>query len=91
MLCGLNWRRALNSRLLTMNDLVIEGLTKRQRAIADVLWMINGREQVEQFLATLEADTRRDAEVVVEMMIASVMDSLDNTDEARRLLKEYML
>ena len=69
----------------------IEGLSKRQRAIADVLWMINGREQVRQFLETLEADTRRDAETVIEMMIAALMDDVEDTEQAKSLLKEYML
>ena len=70
----------------------IEGLSQRQRAIADVLWMINGRDQVDLFLKSLEKDTRRDAEVVIEMMIASLMDEITEIEpEVKDLLDRFGL
>jgi hypothetical protein len=74
-----------------MSNIQIEGLTQRQRAIADVLWMINGREQVDLFLASLARDTRQDAELVIEMMVAAMLDEITSAEEAEHLLKEYML
>jgi hypothetical protein len=60
----------------------IEGLNKRQRAIADVLWLMNSREDAERFITSLEPQTRRDAEIVVQMMILAVIDECDTVDES---------
>jgi hypothetical protein len=64
----------------------ITGLTKRQRAIADVLWMMNTREDAERFIASLAPDTQRDAETVVEMMQLAIIDEIDTVDDATRLI-----
>jgi len=70
--------------------ITIEGLTQRQKAIAEVLWMINGRDQVESFLKSLEKATRRDAEIVIEMMIAATLDEVETIDpETVRVIDKY--
>ena len=58
----------------------IAGLNKRQRAIADVLWMMNTREDAERFVKSLEPATRRDAETVIEMMMLAVIDECETVD-----------
>ena len=60
----------------------IEGLNKRQRAIADVLWLMKTREDAERFVASLEPQTRQDAEIVIQMMILAVIDECDTVDES---------
>jgi hypothetical protein len=60
----------------------IEGLSKRQRAIADVLWMMRTREDAERFVASLEPATRKDAQTVVQMMMLAVIDECDTVDES---------
>ena len=60
----------------------IRGLSKRQRAIADVLWMMNTREDAERFIASLEPTTRRDANTVVEMMQLAIIDEIDTVDDS---------
>ncbi len=60
--------------------ITIEGLNKRQRAIADVLWMMNGKDAVISFIKSLEPDTQRDAYTVLDMMVAAVMDEIDTVD-----------
>jgi hypothetical protein len=69
----------------------IEGLNNRQRAIADMLWMMNSKEQCQRFVASLEPATRRDAETVVEMMILAVCDEVTHIDEAEHYLSKYRL
>jgi len=59
----------------------IRGLSKRQRAIADVLWMMNGKDAVLNFINSLEADTKKDAQVVLNMMVAAVMDEITDIDD----------
>jgi hypothetical protein len=60
----------------------ITGLSKRQRAIADVLWMMNTREDAERFIASLAPDTQRDANTVVEMMQLAIIDEIDTVDDS---------
>jgi DNA-directed RNA polymerase subunit F len=60
----------------------IQGLNKRQRAIADVLWMMNTREDAERFIASLEPATRQDARTVVEMMQLAIIDEIDTVDDS---------
>ena len=69
----------------------LEGLTQRQRKIADILWMMNGRDQVNGFIASLQGDFRRDAETVVEMMILATCDECRDMAEAQHYLKPYRL
>jgi hypothetical protein len=64
----------------------IKGLSKRQRAIADVLWMMNTRADAERFIASLEPQTQRDANTVVEMMQLAIIDECDSVDESTRLI-----
>jgi hypothetical protein len=59
----------------------ITGLSKRQRAIADVLWLMNNRADAERFIASLAPDTQQDALTVVEMMQLAIIDEVDSVDD----------
>jgi hypothetical protein len=69
----------------------IEGLNKRQRAIADIMWMMNSRAECQRFIASLEPATRRDAETVVEMMILAVCDEVESVAESQHYLDKFRL
>jgi hypothetical protein len=60
----------------------IEGLSQRQRAIADVLWMMQTREDAERFIKSLEPQTRKDAETVILMMMLAVIDECETVDDS---------
>lgn len=60
----------------------ITGLSKRQRAIADVLWMMNTKEDAFRFIESLEPATRRDAGLVVEMMQLAIIDECETVDDS---------
>ena len=64
----------------------IQGLSKRQRAIADVLWLMNNRADAERFIQSLEPGTQQDALTVVEMMQLAIIDECDTVDESTRLI-----
>jgi hypothetical protein len=68
----------------------IEGLNKRQRAIADVLWMMNTRADALRFIASLEPQTRRDAETVIEMMQLAVIDECESIDDSVKLMLDNL-
>ena len=71
--------------------MVIEGLNKRQRAIADILWTFNSKAECDRFIASLQPVWRRDAETVIEMMIWAVCDECQDVAEAQHYLKPYRL
>jgi hypothetical protein len=60
----------------------ITGLNKRQRAIADVLWLMNSKDDALRFVASLEPATRRDAETVILMMQLAIIDEIDTVDDS---------
>ena len=64
----------------------ITGLTRRQRAIADVLWLMNSRADAERFIASLEPKTQQDALTVVEMMQLAIIDECDQVDDEVKLM-----
>lgn len=68
----------------------IEGLNKRQRAIADVLWMMNTKADALRFIASLEPQTRRDAETVIEMMQLAVIDECESIDDSVKLMLDNL-
>lgn len=62
--------------------ITIEGLTRKQRALADIMWSMDGREQVEAFVRALHPKDRRDAELVTELMILAFIDETDTVDDS---------
>lgn len=64
----------------------ITGLTRRQRAIADVLWLMTNRADAERFIASLEPTTQQDALTVVEMMQLAIIDECDQVDDEVKLM-----
>ena len=65
-----------------MSKVQIQGLNSRQRAIADVLWLMQGRDEVNAFIKALHPSMRAEAEVVVDMMIYAVIDEIDTVEES---------
>ena len=63
-------------------DITIVGLNKRQRALADILWGMNGREEVDSFINSLRGPTKQEAELVLELMMLSVWDEIDTVDDS---------
>jgi len=68
----------------------IQGLNKRQRAIADVLWLMNSKADALRFIASLEPLTRRDAETVIEMMQLAVIDECESIDDSVKLMLDNL-
>jgi len=58
----------------------IQGLNQRQRALADVLWMMNSRADVDRFIQALHPTMRQEAQTVVEMMQLAIWDEIETID-----------
>lgn len=70
--------------------ITIQGLNKTQRAIADIMWNMNGKEEVMAFIRSLKGPTRQEAETVLELMLWAIWDECDDTQEASRVIKELV-
>ena len=55
-------------------NIEIQGLNSKQRTFADVIWACQDRDQVWGFINSLPGKDRKDAEVVLNMIIAAVFD-----------------
>jgi hypothetical protein len=73
------------------NDIQIDGLNKQQRALADVIWAMDDKDTVVAFIDSLRGQARRDADVVIAMILWAVLDQYENTEDASRELKQFML
>jgi molybdenum cofactor biosynthesis enzyme len=69
-----------------MSKVQIQGLNSRQRKIADVLWMMQDRTQVEAFVRALDPTMRREAETVVELMMLAIWDEIESIDDSVKVL-----
>ncbi len=61
--------------------ITLEGLTKQQYQIADLLWSCDTQESVRAVIAVMPPEYKRDAETVYQLMIAAMMDQYTDIDE----------
>jgi len=70
--------------------ITIQGLSKKQRALADILWAMDGTEQVHAFIAALHPKDRTDAKTVCELMILACIDECEDVELAEQVLVDIM-
>jgi hypothetical protein len=58
-----------------MSDIQIQGLSPLQRDLADRIWSMDTEDQVQEFVSTLPRSLKREAWVVMQMIIASELDN----------------
>ena len=68
---------------------IIEGLTKRQKVIAEVLWELDSPADVNEFIMTLPKGQQREARTVLNLMIWAMLDTVQETNLAEEVLKKY--
>jgi len=56
---------------------MIEGFTDLQRDLADRLWGMDTEAEVQGFISTLPKNLKREAWVVLTMIVATELDSID--------------
>jgi hypothetical protein len=65
-----------------MSDIEIKGFTELQRKLADQLWQLDTELEVKIFVSHLPRDMKREAWVVIAMLIAHELDSyMEVSDE----------
>jgi hypothetical protein len=58
-----------------MSDIQIQGLSPLQQDLADRIWSMDTEDQVQEFVSTLPRSLKREAWVVMQMIIASELDN----------------
>ena len=58
-----------------MSDIQIQGFSPLQRDLADRIWSMDTQDQVQEFVSTLPRSLKREAWVVMQMIIASELDN----------------
>jgi hypothetical protein len=71
-------------------DISIDGLTQRQRIIADVLWAMDSHQEVENFITSLSGATQLEARTVMILMTWAMLDTVQDTNLAEEVLKKYI-
>lgn len=66
--------------------MIIEGLNRKQRALADIMWGMDGHAQVETFIRALHPKDRQEAETVCELMILAYIDQQMHVDDEVKLM-----
>ena len=72
---------------MVSNDIEIQGFSALQRELADRIWSLDTQGQVEEFVGTLPKSLRREAWVVMQMIIAAELDTyMEVSDEVHSYL-----
>ena len=70
----------------------IQGLNKTQRALADIMWGMDGKEEVMGFIHSLKGRNRQEAETVLELMLWAIWDECGEiTTDTKELLDTYRI
>jgi len=73
-------------------EFTIEGLNAKQRVLADIMWGLDGFDEVAAFIATLPKRERKECHTIIELMKMAVVeqcyDGIGNMDEALSLINK---
>jgi hypothetical protein len=70
-------------------DIELIGLTPLQQDLAEKIWALDTQDAVEEFVNGLPRSLRRQAQVVMEMMIAAAFDEETDTGLAQEVLAQF--
>ncbi len=69
----------------------IQGLSSKQRALADIMWAISSKEGVDSFISTLPKVDQRECRTVIELMQLAFLDEITDTQAASQVIDKFML
>lgn len=68
----------------------IQGFSKKQQMLADIIWALDSQDQVQNFIKSLPTKDRMQAEVVTNMIVLAFFDQVDDTEIAHSILVDIM-
>ena len=77
-------------------EFTIEGLTAKQMVLADIMWSLDGMEEVTAFISTLPRAERRECATIIELMKMAVVEQCydginPDMPEAQSVLNQFKL
>jgi hypothetical protein len=69
----------------------VDGFTKKQAMLADIIWACETQDQVLAFIKSLPKAEQQEAYVVMQMIIHATFDQFMETDLAEQALAQYRL
>ena len=68
----------------------IQGLNAKQRILADLIWGMDSKESVDNFVRTLPEKDAVDAKIVIQMMLWAFLDEIETVEEStKKLVDSY--
>lgn len=64
-----------------MSDIEIRGFTALQKDLADRIWSMDTQDQITEFVSTLPKSLKREAWVVMQMIIMAELDQVEEVTE----------
>jgi hypothetical protein len=74
-----------------MKEIRIEGLNTRQLELLDMMWELESKEELNEWISTLEYDEVREVLVLKELLLAHCFDEVNDTEIAKDYLKKFRL
>jgi hypothetical protein len=71
--------------------IVIEGLNKKQKALAEIMWNMDGKQEVLGFISSLQGNNKQEAQTVLELMLWAIWDECEDTQEANQVIQQFRL
>jgi hypothetical protein len=73
-------------------EFTIDGLNDQQRVLADIMWSLQGYDEVTAFIATLPRAYRKECHTIIELMKMAVVeqcyDGIGTMEAAEDILKK---
>jgi hypothetical protein len=73
-------------------EFTIEGLSPKQMVLADIMWDLDGFDEVQSFIKTLPKREQKECRTIIDLMkmamIEQCYDGLGSMDEATDLIKK---
>lgn len=70
-------------------NIELHGLTPKQKAFADIMWSLDTKDRVLNFISTLPESDQRDCYTIIELMRLAFADEIQDVTEARDLLAQF--
>ena len=76
-------------------EFTIEGLNPKQMALADIMWSLDGFDEVQAFIKTLPKREQTECHTIIELMkmamVEQCYDGIGELTEAQTLLNQFTL
>ena len=75
-----------------MSEITINGITKRQKRMLNIMWNLDSEEDYFEWYNSLDEELQKEAELLQRLVIMAELDNeVRDTTDAKELLKKFAL